>query len=246
MRTLTWIGIGMLLLAGCSDDKDFSQNYAEALCSKNWECCPTSELADKTKADCVSNNQFGISALVGSINESQSKGRAAYDAGKAGACVDSLNAMTCDEFKQGGGNMAACMAFVTPKVAEGGACTQDYECTTNNCQGATTDPPVDGACAAAISLAPIGAACTAIECVDDAYCDSATSTCVKVKGAGEACTSDSECVNSCDTTTNTCTCYSGCNVAAGTTRARPCCRCWCWARAWRSAVRDGAAAPRVS
>ena len=218
MRTLAGIGIGMLLLAGCSDNKDFSQKYAEALCAKNWECCPASELADKTKADCVMNNQFGISALVGSINESQSKGRATYDAGKANACADALAAMTCDEFKQGGSNAATCMSFVTPKVAEGGACTQDYECTTNNCQGATTtDPPVDGACAAAISLAPIGGACTGIECVDGAYCDSTTSTCQKSKGAGETCTSDSECVNSCDTATNTCTCYSGCSVAGATT-----------------------------
>jgi len=217
MRTLPWIGIGMLLLASCSDNKDFSQKYAEALCAKNWECCPASELADKTKADCLNNNQFAISALVGEINDSQSKGRATYDAGKANACADALKAMTCDEFKQGGSNAATCMSFVMAKVAEGGACTQDYECTTNNCQGATTDPPVDGSCAPAVSLAPIGSPCTALECVDDAYCDSTTSTCVKVKGAGEACTSDSQCVNSCDTTSGTCTCYSGCNVAGGTT-----------------------------
>jgi MYXO-CTERM domain-containing protein len=114
--------------------------------------------------------------------------------------------------------MATCMAFVTPKVAAGGACTQDYECTTGNCEGADTvsDPPVDGMCAGAISLAPIGAACANIECVDGAYCDSATSTCQASKGAGQTCTSDTECNNECDTATGTCTCYSGCNVAGPT------------------------------
>ena len=34
---------------------------------------------------------------------------------------------------------------------------------------------------------------------------------------GQTCTSDDECVNSCDTATNTCTCYAGCDVAAATT-----------------------------
>jgi MYXO-CTERM domain-containing protein len=219
MRTRAWIGLGMLLLASCSSNKDFPQKYAEAICSKNWECCPASELADKVKSDCVNNNEFGIGALVGEIKESQRKGRAAYDESKANTCADALSAMTCDEFKQTGGNMTTCMSFVTAKVAEGGACTQDYECTTGNCQGANTadDPPVDGACAAAVSVAPIGATCSNIECVDGAYCDFTTSTCLASKGAGEACTSDSECINSCDTATNTCTCYSGCSVAGPTT-----------------------------
>jgi hypothetical protein len=209
----------MFLLAGCSNDKPFPQKYAEALCAKNWECCPASELAEKSKTDCVNNNQFGVEVLVGSINASQSKGRATYDASKAGACADTLAAMTCDEFRQTGGNMAACMAFVTPKVAEGGACTEDFECTTGNCQGANTtdDPPIDGACAAAVSVAPIGATCSGLECVEGAYCDSTTSTCAALKGGGEACTSDTQCINECDTTTSTCTCYSGCSVAGPTT-----------------------------
>ena len=221
MRTLTWLGIGLLLLAGCSDNKSFPQKYAQAICSKNFTCCPMSELADKTMSDCLNNNEFAVSAQVGSINESQSKGRATYDAGKTGACVDSLNAMTCDEFRQQGigGAMEACMSFVTPKVAEGGACTQDYECVSGNCAGEDTsvDPPVDGMCGAPITLAAIGASCTGIECVDGTYCDFATSICTKLKGAGETCTSSTECVNTCDGTTGTCTCYSGCNLANGTT-----------------------------
>ena len=219
MRTLRWIGIGMLLLAGCSDDKSFPQKYAQAICSKNFTCCPASELADRTMKDCLDNNEFAVAAQVGSINESQSKGRATYDASKTGACVDALNAMTCDEFKQQGlgGAMEACMSYVAPKVAEGGACAQSYECLTGNCEGADTaaDPPVDGICAAAITLAPIGESCATIDCVADAYCDFATDICVKRKGAGEACTSSSECINDCSA--GTCSCYAGCSVASGTT-----------------------------
>ena len=85
--------------------------------------------------------------------------------------------MTCDQFKQQGvaGNMSACMAFVMPKVAQGGACTQDFECTTGNCEGDehVGDPLVDGMCAAAPVTVAIGQSCAANECVDGAYCDSA-------------------------------------------------------------------------
>jgi hypothetical protein len=225
MRTLKVIGIGILLLAGCGSDgvtiENFAQKYAEAICSKNFQCCGASELADKTMSTCVTNNQLLIGALTASINESKAKGRANYDAAKSGTCIDSLKAMTCDQFKQGiSANMAACMAFVTPNVAQGGACTQDYECTTGNCAGADTsvDPPVDGMCGEAITLVPIGGTCGGSgACVDGAYCETATTTCQPHKAAGTACTSDDECVNECDTATNTCTCYSGCDIGAATT-----------------------------
>ena len=193
----------------------------------------------------MTDNQSVISFLIAEINASQAQGRVSYDAEASGTCIDSLKAMTCDEFKQGiGGNMAACMAFIMPKVAQGGACTQDFECTTGNCEGAdvSVDPPVDGTCAAAPTLAAIGTSCATTSCVDGAYCDSTTSTCVARKAAGETCTSDNECVNTCDTTTDTCTCYSGCHVAAPTTPATTVLSLCCWARVSWSAARDGDAA----
>jgi hypothetical protein len=224
MRMLKWIGIvGIVALAGCGGSsvsiEDFPQKYAQAICTKNFQCCPASELVDKTMSTCVTDNQLIIGVLISSINESKAKGRADYDAKQSGTCIDSLNAMTCDEFKQGiGGNMAACMAFIMPKVASGGACTQDYECTTTSCGGADTsvDPPVDGMCVAAPALAAIGVSCATTPCVDGAYCD-ANDVCQPAKAAGSTCASDDECVNTCDTATNTCTCYAGCDIAAATT-----------------------------
>jgi hypothetical protein len=213
--------IGITLLVGCGGSsvgiEDFPQKYAQTLCKKNFDCCDASELAGKTMSTCVTDNQTVIGILVAEINSSQAQGRASYDAKQSGTCIDSLNAMTCDEFKQGiGGNMAACMAFIMPKVAQGGACTQGFECTTGNCEGAETDPVVDGMCVAAPVLAGVGQSCAANACADGAYCD-ATSTCQPVKAAGAACTDDNECVNTCNTTTNTCSCYAGCAVAGPTT-----------------------------
>jgi hypothetical protein len=216
--------MGITLLAGCGGGssapikiEDFPQKYAEALCTKNFTCCDASELVDKTMSVCVTDNQTVIGILISEINSSQAQGRASYDATQSGTCIDSLKAMTCDEFKQGiGGNMAACMAFIMPKVAMGGACSQGYECTTGNCEGATTEPPVDGMCAAAPVVANVGQSCAVNPCADGAYCDS-TDTCQPAKAAGEACTTDTECVNSCNPTTNTCSCYAGCAVSGATT-----------------------------
>ena len=113
--------------------------------------------------------------------------------------------------------MAACMAFIMPKVAQGGACTQDVRVHHRKLRGSYTDPPVDGMCVAPPVLAAIGQSCAANACVDGAYCDSAAVTCQPLKGAGQTCTSDNECINTCNLTNNTCSCYSGCAVAGPTT-----------------------------
>jgi len=163
MKNFGRVGIGIAFLVGCGGGgsssvtiDNFAQKYAEALCEKNFTCCDQAELTGKTQSQCVSDNQAAFSFLISSIKSSQAQNRASYSSTASGMCVDSLKAMSCDEFKQGiGGNMAACMAFIMPKVASGGACSQDYECTTTSCGGADTsvDPPVDGTCVAAPPLA---------------------------------------------------------------------------------------------
>jgi MYXO-CTERM domain-containing protein len=222
MKTPRWIGIPLLLI-GCGGGsgnvsiENFPQKYAEALCSKNFSCCDASELAGKTMSTCVTDNQAVLAILISDINASRTQGRVSYDPGASGTCIDSLKAMTCEEFKQGiGGNTDACMAALTPAVALGGACTQDYECTTNNCEGATTNPPADGTCGPAPVLAGVNSSCAANACVDTAYCDSATTTCQPKKSAGESCTADDQCVNSCNETTGMCSCYAGCSVSDAT------------------------------
>lgn len=223
MKTSRWIGLPLLLI-GCGSGggsvsiENFPQKYAEALCSKNFACCDDSELTGKTMSTCVTDNQAFLAVFISEINASKAQGRVSYDPGASGTCIDALRALTCEEFKRGmGGNTDACMAALTPKVALGGACAQDYECTTNNCEGATTNPPVDGTCAAAAVLAGVDSSCAANACVGTAYCDSVTTTCKPKKAAGETCTSADQCVNSCNETTGTCNCYAGCSVAGATT-----------------------------
>jgi MYXO-CTERM domain-containing protein len=219
MKTLGWLGLTALLI-GCGSGggnvtiENFPQKYAEALCSKNFTCCEASELEGRTMSMCVTDNQAVLAIFISEINASKTQGRVQYDANASGTCIDSLKAMTCEQFKQGiGGNTEACMAALTPQVALGGACSQDFECTTNNCEGATTNPPVDGMCGPAPVLAGINSSCAANDCVDNAYCDTATTTCQPKRAAGESCTADDQCVNSCNETTGMCSCYAGCSVS---------------------------------
>jgi hypothetical protein len=217
------IGLALsLVVLGCGSSSDvpldqLASTYAGAICAQNFKCCDASELAGKTMQTCVQNNQSAISLLSGAVSDAQSKGRASYDAKKMGDCITSLKAASCDEWKSGTGptNQNACMAAITPKVANGGACQQSLECVSGNCVGAVQgDTPMDGMCQPADPVAAVGQSCLTATCADGAYCDDATLICKAVKGAGEACVSDSECANSCDTTTSKCTCYVGCGVAA--------------------------------
>lgn len=209
----------------------FPQRAATAVCSQNFKCCDPAELAGKTMTDCVQTNEFFLLVTSSEISSSQSMGRATYHADKMGTCISSFSALTCDDWKAGNANglmgSGACLEVTTPAVALGGACQQDFECTSGSCVGADTSqtPPVDGTCVAA-DPAPaeiaVGGACTAGSdtCVSNAYCDPVSGTCQTRKAAGEACGSSDECANECDLGTGTCTCYVGCSAAGPVTPGR--------------------------
>ena len=226
------IGVGLVMMMfGCGGGSSgvsldqFPQQSATTICKQNFTCCDPSELAGKTMADCVNNNQLLTGVLSGSISDAQAKGRASYNAAQMGTCLKEIAGLSCDEWKMGKDptNRASCTAAITAKVAVGGACQQSFECTSGNCVGATTDDngnPVDGTCMAAPTAIAVGAACTGVgdTCVQDAYCDSTSQTCKAKKAAGETCASSDECANTCDSATSKCTCYVGCGVAAPATR----------------------------
>jgi len=207
----------------------FPVKAATAVCAQNFKCCDATELAGKTMSDCVNNNESFLALFSGTISDSQAKGRASYSATQMGTCISGISALSCAEWKAASDPMTSpsCTAAITAKVASGGACQQDYECTTGKCVGATVDAnqnPVDGMCGPADPTVAIGQPCTSggASCVSGAYCDSTSNTCKAQKAAGESCDptgTGAECANSCDSTTSTCTCYVGCSVAGPVTGA---------------------------
>jgi hypothetical protein len=128
--------------------------------------------------------------------------RMTYDADAAGACVDLVASMSCSEFGTETSldvSDSDCKQFIIPEVADGGACAQSYECTSNNCVGATTQPAKDGAC---MPLPTSGQACE-FDCATGLYCDFSMQSCQPVQANGAACDSNDQCSSAYCTSTTT-------------------------------------------
>jgi hypothetical protein len=220
------------LLVGCSDDDsgggpvaldNLGTELAAVSCRQQFECCTDAEIMDMymgitydghaimTESDCF---EFANALLTGlavaQYKSSLEMGRIEYDAAAAGGCVDALEGLTCSQY----GDRAldelssSCRPFILPKVGDGGACTQDYECTSHNCVGATHEPnapDTDGACE---PMPGAGEMCTD-NCADGLYCGFDTTNgqqlCLALEADGAECSLDRECASEyCDDTTRQC------------------------------------------
>ena len=211
MRTV--IGLG-LVLAACGNDggggsvsiDNLGMELATASCRKQFDCCTAAELTAQymgityegqpitTEDQCVAFSNAVFSSLaVASYRTSIDMGRITYDGAAASACIDAIDALSCPAYAGGKvDDLAGCHPFLIPKVADGGGCTQDYECTSKNCEGETTPfggQATDGACK---PIPAIGAACED-NCATGAYCSSGT--CAAFKTDGTACILSSECAS---------------------------------------------------
>jgi hypothetical protein len=163
----------------------------------------------ESEADCI---DFATAVIVGfgvtAYKDSIAKGRMEYDADAAGDCVAAIEALTCaqygaDEFPERG-----CRPYLIPKVENGGGCTEDYECTSANCEGESTplgEPATDGACA---PMPVDGEACDD-NCAGELICDSrdnsGAKTCMPARANGTQCNVDSECESDfCDQAADMC------------------------------------------
>jgi hypothetical protein len=205
-------------IAGCGSEsgvslESFPGAYAQALCAQNFKCCSAADIGSNTMKDCVDTNQSSLQFLAGSISDAQSRGRVRYDKDKMKECVDAVAMISCDEWSVGytmSSQPDICYQAVIPMVLTGGACRDDIECSTGNCQGEDPANNVDGVCAASDST---GLTCASSdECGPDFYCD-ATNVCAAKKFAGQACELHEECRTSCNLDTSVCSCYAGCAMA---------------------------------
>jgi MYXO-CTERM domain-containing protein len=226
MTTRAWLGLVIgLVAAGCGGGSgssggpvsldQFPAAYAQAICDQNFKCASADDIMGRTKQDCLDTNLSGLQFLSPQLRASVQKGRLGYDAAQMGTCIASLRGMSCADWTSGLVEPAGCKDAFVPKVAVGGACTQDGECIGGTCDGADTSkmPPTDGMCVAETKIAH-GAACgIADTCVDGDYCDG---TCKTHKAGGEPCTSSDECGYSCNETTMKCSGYAGCAVGETT------------------------------
>jgi len=206
------------LLVGCGGDDSGGGNVAvdnlgtelaSVSCSKQFECCSDAEIMDlymgitindhpiATEADC---NEFSNALLSGLLvpeyKESLAAGRIEYDGTAAADCIADIQSLSCDQYNSGDIDsvLPTCRPFVIPKVGDGGACGEDYECTSGFCDGETEDGP-DGMCKPKPGA---GEACTD-DCADGLYCGFDTSgggeMCMPKLANGETCNLDDRCMS---------------------------------------------------
>jgi MYXO-CTERM domain-containing protein len=196
--------------------EEFSAQYSQAFCAQNFRCSSAGDIGGRTMQECVEETASGLDLLTMLISESQDKARISYDGERMVTCITAVKQLTCDDWKKGvtlwTNQPGACRAAIVPKVALGGACQEDIECTTGLCADADSSatPPVDGKCTKLLSF---GDSCASgISCADDLYCDEASRQCLARKPAGRSCISDEECMTTCNVVTGTCSAYAGCAV----------------------------------
>lgn len=114
--------------------------------------------------------------------------RASYDSAKAASCLAAFGAATCDTLESVADS--ACQGVLTGKVAAGGACYTDVDCSGGTCDASGSSCP--GKCVASIAKGqPCGAA-AAGQCGPGLVCGSG-STCVTPAAAGAVCGADDDC-----------------------------------------------------
>jgi hypothetical protein len=218
-----------IVLAGCSGDggtidiDNLGTELGTVGCRKQFECCTDAEIMQQymgitidgqpitTEDQCVAFASAVFTGLaVAQYKDSIAMGRIAYDGAAAADCIAELESLTCAQYGLGENvDMAlACRPFILPKVADGGGCTQDYECTSHNCVGATVQPggpDTDGMCK---PMPTAGQSCDD-SCADGLYCGFDQSTgmevCKATKADGTQCNLARECTSDyCDSATHTC------------------------------------------
>jgi hypothetical protein len=206
--------IVLVALAACGGSNaspvpvtDLGTDLGKIVCQKAFACCTDAELMQQLK-DITFNNQpitteaeceqafaslgaFLSQTYQTSINE----GRITYDATAAGDCLATIRAMSCPDYAahqhDSSPTEEGCMQFAIPNVDVGGACSQDYECKTNNCQFGSSGN--DGVCQ---DMPTQGQACSG-NCAQGLYCDldpvSGMDVCMTNKADGAACTFNNQC-----------------------------------------------------
>jgi hypothetical protein len=184
---------------------------AQVYCAQLFKCCSQADLpyVEGALAGSVTDEAscrlvYGglVAALIVSeIQSGQASGHLVYHGDLLGQCLSSFAGLSCSDFAaamNGGGplmagNAPACMSFIEPKVAAGGACGSAVECIGGlDCVHATGTGT--GTCQVKAKL-KLGDACNAnpIGCDTGLYCPITTGTCTMLAANGVMCNFSNEC-----------------------------------------------------
>lgn len=157
------------------------ENAATTLCPRIEACEPfIFAIGYGDQATCVeqATSRCKDNASLEGVSASPSE----YD-----ACVDAVLALPCEEWATGLQTLPEC--DLTGSLPEGTSCSDDLQCTTGTCGGAT----ING-CQQCMVLATEGQSCSVVDgpdCANGLNCDNGT--CVALPAVGDPCSTNSDC-----------------------------------------------------
>ncbi len=194
-----------------------ARDIAQSVCSSAYRCCTLAQLMNNDAAgtsvatatqDCTADSAPCEQACeartaenfrneLSGVQRSVDQRRAVYEQAKVDACLAKIRSSSCETINVTNHltGVPGCESFVTPLVAVGGGCTNDYECIDGWCRQPTPPETGDGTCA---PLARVGEACAAGNCAPGLACDPkgsdpADDVCVQAGDVGAVCSDAFEC-----------------------------------------------------
>jgi hypothetical protein len=214
-------------LLGCGKTSDIdatAARIAKTVCTKAYQCCTQMQLMNNDGAgtdepSCESKTSSNFRGLLQAIQHSQDVGRATYESDRVDSCLANVQSMSCSDLNMTNhlAGVPGCDTFVTPLVAVGGACSDNYECIDGWCK-VPQNSSGDGTCQ---PNAQSGQSCAASNCQPGLTCDPNGDVCVQPGANGATCTDNFQCTSSncasgtcaAPTSANTCFYSSGCSAA---------------------------------
>jgi hypothetical protein len=216
---MKWLVAMIGILAACGGEggsngsisiEELPAENGRVQCAKLDECCTLEEFMDETLGsetvmECEQLITAFTSILIPVMQDSVAKGRMVYHADRMADCFATLEGQTCAGFRraleEGLGN---CENPFEPQVADGGACGDDFDCTSEFCVGEEFDFETNEITLGVCGSAPgNGEPCIEGDCDGGLYCDG--STCATPQPDGALCTGDEECVSGeCNNGSGTC------------------------------------------
>lgn len=203
-RSLVLVLPLVLPLAGCGDVHGIpidqtAREIAATVCPKAYECCTAeklmgNELAGMSEPECQTLTAQEFRNRLQGIQRSIDQGRARYEREKVDACLQTIETSSCGSLNMTNHltGVPGCDRFVTPLVAPGGECDDDYECIDGWCeQPAEGEPSGPRQCRAHLTG---NLSCVEHrECGGGRLCHPDTHVCYEPKDPGASCTGALDC-----------------------------------------------------
>jgi hypothetical protein len=199
MQKVALAFLPLITVAACSGDGggsvpigDLGSRVLDVLCARAARC---GEYPDK--ATCVANN--GKMSDMGQVESDVASGKVKYNGSQVATCLSVYDTIGCTVMETQNLHMPqSCQTVFQGTVATGGACYNDEECVSLNCNRGGCGG-VTGCCAGTCDPVTVtvasGGDCVAAgtTCADGTYCKldstSTGATCTPRIAAGQSCTS---------------------------------------------------------